>query len=39
MDKQFGILLLDYVYPNFFDQENICNLPAHEVYEEMFLSR
>lgn len=37
MDKQFGILLLDCVHSGFFEQENIRNLPEHEVYEEMYL--
>ena len=37
MNKQLGILLLDCVHSNFFEQENIRNLPEHEIYEEMIL--
>jgi len=37
MNAQYGAKLLDCVHANFFEQENIRNLPEHEIYEEMVL--
>jgi len=37
MNKQDYILLLDYMYPNFFERENIRNLPDEWICDEMIL--
>ncbi len=38
MNKQEGILLLDSIYPNFFERENIRNIPDEWICDEMILS-
>ena len=37
MNKQDLITLMDRMYPGFFQQENIRNLPEETVYDEMLL--
>lgn len=38
MNKQEGILLLDSMYPNFFERENVRNIPDEWICDEMILS-
>lgn len=38
MNKQEGILLLDSMYPNFFERENVRSIPDEWICDEMILS-
>jgi GNAT superfamily N-acetyltransferase len=38
MNKQDSILLLDSLYPKFFEREDVCNIPDELIFDEMILS-